>query len=82
MVPWYLVDAVVHAPLGSHPGEMPFYYWRDEEHLASYIEATKNEGTTQEYLQKWIWDVSDHQEYLTLVGHERIEYVRNLAKNR
>jgi glutaconate CoA-transferase subunit A len=82
VVPWYLVDAVVHAPLGSHPGEMPFYYWRDEEHLASYIEATKNEETTQEYLQKWIWDVSDHQEYLTLVGHERMEYVRNLAKKR
>jgi len=82
VIPWYIVDAVVHAPFGSHPGEMPFYYWRDEEHLASYIEAAKKEETTQEYLQKWIWDISDHQEYLSLVGHERMEHVRNLAKKR
>ncbi len=82
IIPWYLVDAVVEAPFGSHPGEMPYYYWRDEEHLAWYVEATKTEDATQEYLQKWIWDVSSHEEYLELVGKERLALVKSKAKGR
>lgn len=82
LIPWYLVDAVVEAPFGSHPGEMPYYYWRDEEHLSWYVTASKEEETTQEYLQKWILDVSSHEEYLELVGKETLDMVKRKAKGR
>ncbi len=32
IIPYYLVDAVVHAPYGSWPGEMAGMYERDEPH--------------------------------------------------
>lgn len=82
LIPWYLVDAVVVAPFGSHPGEMPYYYWRDEQHLAEYVEVAKSEETTQAYLQKWIWDVDSQKEYVNLVGKERLELVKRKAKKR
>ncbi|MGC1123083.1 MAG: CoA-transferase [Candidatus Methanofastidiosia archaeon] len=82
LIPWYLVDAVVEAPFGSHPGEMPYYYWRDEEHLSWYVTASKEEETTQEYLQKWIWDVPSHEKYLELVGKESLDMVKRKAKGR
>ena len=82
LIPWYLVDAVVEAPFGSHPGEMPFYYWRDEEHLSQYVEASKSEETTQNYLEKWIWGCGSHEEYLDLVGKEKLDSIKKLAKGR
>ncbi|MBU7024549.1 MAG: CoA transferase subunit A [Theionarchaea archaeon] len=82
LIPWYLVDAVVEAPFGSHPGEMPYYYWRDEEHLSWYVTASKEEETTQEYMQKWILGVSSHEEYLELVGKETLDMVKRKAKGR
>ena len=33
-IPFYLVDAVVEIPFGSYPGNMPYLYFSDEEHLA------------------------------------------------
>jgi acyl CoA:acetate/3-ketoacid CoA transferase alpha subunit len=82
LIPWYLVDAVVEAPFGSHPGEMPYCYWRDEEHLSWYVTASKEEETTQEYLQKWILGVPSHEEYLELVGKETLDMVKRKAKGR
>lgn len=82
LIPWYLVDAVVEAPFGSHPGEMPYHYWRDEEHLAWYVEAAKKEETTQEYLQKWVWGVNSHDEYLKLVGKEKLNLIKSQDRGR
>lgn len=82
IIPWYLVDAVVEAPFGSHPGEMPYCYWRDEEHLLWYVTASKSEETMNEYLQKWVQDVPSHKEYLELVGKEKLDSIKSKAKGR
>lgn len=82
IIPWYLVDAVVEAPFGSHPGEMPYYYWRDEEHLLWYVTASKSEETMNEYLKKWVQDVPSHREYLELVGKEKLDSIKSKAKGR
>ena len=82
IIPWYLVDAVVEAPFGSHPGEMPYYYWRDEEHLGWYVEASKSEETTQEYLEKWVWSVKSHEEYLDQVGTKKLDLIKSKTKGR
>jgi acyl CoA:acetate/3-ketoacid CoA transferase alpha subunit len=75
-IPYYLVDAVVKAPYGSHPGEMCYRYWRDEEQIREWVAASKAAETAQAYLDKYIYGVKDHQEYLDLVGRERLENLR------
>ncbi len=76
IIPYYLVDAVVHAPFGSHPGEMCYIYRRDEEKIREWVEAAKEEESTQIYFQKYIFGVADHQAYLDLIGRDRLESLR------
>jgi len=73
IIPFYMVDAVVHAPFGSHPGEMGGTYERDEEHIKSYFTNSKSVEKTKAYLKKWIYDIKDHNEYLELVGKEKLD---------
>lgn len=73
IIPYYLVDAVVHAPFGSHPGEMCYDYERDEPQIKAWVEASKTEAGTQAYLEKYIYNVADHQEYLDLIGHDHLQ---------
>ena len=76
IIPYYLVDAVVHAPFGSHPGEMVYCYARDERQLREWVEASKTEEGTRVYLDKYVHRVANHQEYLELIGQERLEQLR------
>jgi acyl CoA:acetate/3-ketoacid CoA transferase alpha subunit len=72
IIPYYLVDAVVHAPFGSHPGEMAYIYGRDETVIREWVEESKTvEGATA-YLDKYVYGVANHQEYMKLVGEERL----------
>lgn len=77
MIPYYLVDAVVEAPFGSHPGEMFYQYSRDEQQIKEWVEASRNPETAQVYLDKYIYGVKDHQEYLELIGHEQLESLKS-----
>lgn len=76
IIPYYLVDAVVSAPYGSHPGEMCYQYQRDETQIREWVEASKAEETTQAYLDKYIYGVKDHQEYVDMIGREKLEALR------
>lgn len=76
IIPYYVVDAVVHAPFGSHPGEMAGMYERDEEHIKAYYEDTDDEVKVKAYLDKWVFGVKDHEEYLNLVGKKKLEGLR------
>jgi glutaconate CoA-transferase subunit A len=71
-IPYYLVDAVVEAPFGSHPGEMYYLYQRDEELIKQWVEASKEPETTQNFLEEYIYGVQDHEAYLDRVGWERL----------
>ena len=82
LIPYYLVDAVIEAPYGSHPGEMCYVYERDEEHIKEWVEASKDPETTQTYLDKYIYGVKDHQEYLALIGEERLQYLKQIVPER
>lgn len=72
IIPYYLVDAVVHAPFGSHPGEMCYCYWRDEEHLKTFLEESQDPAKVQLYLDKYVYGVKNHNEYLKLIGEARL----------
>jgi glutaconate CoA-transferase, subunit A len=77
IIPYYLVDAVIHAPFGSHPGEMCYRYVRDEEQIREWIEASQKAETTQAYLDKYIHNVADHHAYLDLIGMDRLNMLKS-----
>jgi len=76
IIPYYLVDAVIEAPFGSHPGEMSGLYERDENHIKNYATNSKDVQKVQKYLDKWIYKLADHDEYLNLVGRTKLEKLR------
>lgn len=80
IIPYYLVDAVVEAPFGSHPGEMAYRYERDEEQIKEWVESSKTPEGTQAYLDKYIYDLQDHAAYLRLIGSERLEALARQAR--
>ncbi|MEO0093991.1 MAG: CoA-transferase [candidate division WOR-3 bacterium] len=82
IIPYYLVDAVVHAPFGSHPGEMCYRYWRDEEHLKNFLEDSKDPAKTKAYLDKYIYGVKNHEEYIKLIGMDRLKKLQAMIGGR
>jgi glutaconate CoA-transferase subunit A len=72
LVPYYLVDAVVHAPFASHPGEMAYVYCRDEPEIKAWVEASKTHEGSMAYLKEWVYDLPDHQAYLDKLGRLRL----------
>ncbi len=71
MIPHYLVDAVVEAPYGAHPGEMCYRYAMDGPLVGDYIEAMKSERSARDYMRNYIQGVRSHEEYIELVGGRR-----------
>lgn len=76
IIPYYLVDAVVEAPFASHPGEMCYVHRRDEDQIREWVKAAETPETTQQYLDKYIYGVKNHQEYLELIGWKRLNSLR------
>ncbi len=72
IIPYFLVDAVVHAPYGSWPGEMAGAYERDEEHYRGFVEASKTAEDTAAYMKEWVFDLPDHASLLDKIGRERL----------
>ncbi len=73
IIPYYLVDAVVHAPFGSHPGEMAYVYGRDEPVIKEWVESSRTPEGAKAYLDKYVYGVKNHQEYLELLGKDRLD---------
>ena len=81
-IPYFCVDAVIEAPHGSHPGNMPYEYYFDEEHIREYLKAGASEKTMGEYLDRWVYSVNDFDGYLDLVGTKRLNELRRLEELR
>ncbi len=72
MIPYYLVDAVVHAPKGSWPGEMTGKYERDNDHYGNLLEKQKTQEGMDQYLKEWCYDLKDHKALLEKIGKSRL----------
>jgi glutaconate CoA-transferase, subunit A len=68
VIPFYCVDAVCEVPFGSYPGNMPYEYFSDEEHLRQWLEVECEPAEHSRFLDKHIFGVSDFAEYLQLCG--------------
>lgn len=82
VIPYFFADAVVYAPFGSHPGEMNYNYWRDEDSIADWITAQKKEETTQDHMNKYVYGVKNNEEYLDLVGRDKLQNLKDICKGR
>jgi len=80
-IPYFLVDAVVLAPYGAHPGTCPGLYAYDAEHLDEFFAATTDEAM-QVYLDKYVYGVASHQEYLEVIGIEKLLSLREAERIR
>lgn len=76
-IPFFVVDAVVEAPYGSHPCEMPNCYWFDEENIAEWLKLSRTPEGVDEYLQKYVFSVGNFEDYLEVCGGiKKLNYLK------
>jgi acyl CoA:acetate/3-ketoacid CoA transferase alpha subunit len=77
VIPNLLVSHVVELPFGAHPTSVYREYDYDGEGIREYVEAAGNRDTFRAYLEKYVFGVNDHSEYLEIIGGARkIESLR------
>lgn len=76
LIPGFKVSHVVHLPFSAHPTSVYGVYDFDKEHIKLYAEASKTPQGFQEYLDKYVYGVKDHWDYLEKVGG--MKYLNNL----
>ena len=62
--------AIVPVPFDAHPTGCPGYYSLDRDHLKQYVKMADNKKSFKSYLKKYVYDLSDHNEYVKLVKKE------------
>jgi glutaconate CoA-transferase, subunit A len=70
-IPFYCADAVCEVPYGSYPGNMPYEYFSDEDHIRAWLHAERDEASLREFLERYIYGVKDFFEYLERCGGMR-----------
>ncbi len=73
LIPGFLVSAVVPEPWGVHPSPVQGYYNRDHQHYVAYHSRSKEREGFLEWLGKWVLGVKDRQEYLKLLGEDKLK---------
>jgi glutaconate CoA-transferase subunit A len=67
-IPFFAVTYVCHVPFGAHPYAVYNYYDYDPLQLKEYHESARKDDAHQRYLEKYVYSVGDHREYLEVVG--------------
>lgn len=80
VIPFYMVDAVIEQPWGSHPGNMPYKYYFDHEFTENYLAAGRDKDLKRidYWLDKWVYRLKDFDDYLTKLGAKRLYNLRDL----
>jgi glutaconate CoA-transferase, subunit A len=68
VIPFYCVDAVCEVPFGSYPGNMPYEYFSDEDHLRQWLDVERDLAAYKSFIDKYILGVGDFADYLQLCG--------------
>jgi glutaconate CoA-transferase subunit A len=79
-IPFFCVDAVVPVPYGAYPTSCYRYYDYDPEYLNRYRRQAGDDALFREYLDRFVYGVKDHAEFIELQGVERMEQIRADAK--
>src|SRR5437016_2424572 len=76
VIPSFLVSAVVECPLGAHPSPVQGYYKRDDAFFQQYHQQSKTPEAFSAWAQRWIYGVSNRDEYIKLLGEDRVAALR------
>jgi glutaconate CoA-transferase subunit A len=68
LLPYFAVNTVCHAPFGAHPYAVFNCYDYDPRHLELYHTVAEDDDTFQQYLEKFVYGVVNHAEYLEAIG--------------
>jgi glutaconate CoA-transferase subunit A len=68
VIPFFCVDAVCEVHYGSYPGNMPYEYFSDEEHVRQWMAAEKDLDSFRAFLERYIYGVHDFTEYWQRCG--------------
>ncbi|MCS7047082.1 MAG: CoA transferase subunit A, partial [Gemmataceae bacterium] len=63
-IPFFCVDAVCEVPFGSYPGNMPYEYFSDEDHLKLWLDVERDPPRYRQFLEDYLFNVRDFPEYL------------------
>jgi glutaconate CoA-transferase subunit A len=72
VLPSFLVDAVVEAPLGAHPTSCYPQYAYDRAHLREWVDAARSDDGVSDYLARYVTGDGEAA-YLDAVGDERLQ---------
>lgn len=70
-IPGLLVSHVVSLPFSAHPTSVYREYDYDADEIKRYVAATKTPQDFKLYLDRFVYGVKDHGEYMDLVGGPR-----------
>jgi hypothetical protein len=71
VIPYIYVDAVMEVPYGSHPCQMPYKYFFDEEIIGEWLALSKSEEGAVNFFEKYVFGVDNFEDYLELVGGKK-----------
>ncbi len=71
-IPYFVVDAVVETPYGSHPNQVPGLYSFDEDHWQIWLDASVTDKGVEDYLETYVHGSKDHFQYLEKIGGVRV----------
>lgn len=71
-IPRFVPSAIVHAPYGAHPAQCYNYYDYDKEYFLEYDAASKTKEYFNKFLDKYVYSVKSHKEYLEMLGFNRL----------
>jgi glutaconate CoA-transferase, subunit A len=73
LIPGLIVDAVVCQPYGAHPSYVQGYYDRDNAFYLAWDKLSREQATTEAWLQEWVYDLPDWPAYLAKLGQEQLD---------
>lgn len=77
LIPYFAIKHVCHVPFGAHPYAVFNYYDYDPRHLKLYHDGAEDEDKFQQYLERFVFGVKCHAEYLeTIGGKARLDGLR------
>ncbi len=71
LIPGFVVTSVVHEPNGSFPSPTQGYARRDDAFYFAYHQATRTAAGFNDWLDKHVYGVKNHSEFLALLGPDR-----------
>jgi glutaconate CoA-transferase subunit A len=77
-IPSYCISAVVELPFCSHPLPVSGYYWMDIPFRREIVAASLSREGIVSWMDKWIFGVKNHKEYLEKIGLDRLSKCRQM----